>query len=135
MYSLEEIYSQAIRDKLGIYQELKNKIIVINYGYKMQKFKEKIEILNCSKGGDYFVECNDQEYLNFYTRGWRKGCILNNLENCKRKLEIIEEKVKMEINTRKNDKYIQHLKNRRESILNKYTNLKNKLNGKKEKHF
>lgn len=68
-------------------------------------------------------------------RGWRKGSILNNLENCKRKLEMIEERVKTEINTRKNDKYIQHLKNRRESILNKYTNLKNKLNGKKEQHI
>ncbi|QDP54079.1 MAG: hypothetical protein GOVbin1629_15 [Prokaryotic dsDNA virus sp.] len=135
MYSLEEIFSQATKDKQGIYQKLKNKIIVINYGYKIQKFKERIEILNCSKGGDYFVECNDEEYLNFYIKGWKTGSILNNLENCKRKLEMIEEKVKMEINTRKNDKYIQHLKNRRELILNKYTNLKNKLNGKKEQHI
>ena len=49
MYSLEEIFNQATKDKLGIYQELKNKCHVINYGYKIQKFKDKIEILNCSK--------------------------------------------------------------------------------------
>ena len=91
MYSLDEIFSQATKDKLGIHQDLKNKIIVINYGYKIQKFSDKIEILNCSKGGDYFAECNDKEYLNFYIRGWREGSILNNLENCKRKLEMIEE--------------------------------------------
>ena len=131
MYSLEKIFNQSIKDKLAIHHHVKTKEIVINYGYKIQKFENSIEILNCAKGGDYFQECTKEEYKNFYKNGWVKGCVLNNLENCKRKLEIIEDKMRVEVNTRKNDKFIQHLKLRRESILNKYTNLKNKLNGKK----
>lgn len=130
MYSLEKIFDQSIQDRNAIHSKLKGKEIVINYGYKIQKFPNSLEILNCSKGGDYFIDCTDKEYKNFYEYGWKKGCLLNNIENCKRKLKMIEEKMRLEVNTRKNDKYIQHLKNRRESILNKYTNLKTKLNGK-----
>jgi hypothetical protein len=50
------------------------------------------------------------------------------INNCIHKLKIIEENIKTEVNTRKNDKHIQNLKNRREKILQKYTINKNKLN-------
>ena len=39
-----------------------------------------------------------------------------------------ENKIKTELNTRKNDKHIQNLKTRRENLLNKYTNLKTEFN-------
>jgi len=133
MYSLENIFDQSIEDRTIIHNKLTNKEVIINYGYKIQKFSHTIEILNCSKGGDYFKGCTPDEYHNFYKYGWKKGCLLNNIENCKRKLNMIEDKMRVEVNTRKNDKYIQHLKTRREIILNKYTNLKTKLNGKE--HF
>ena len=48
--------------------------------------------------------------------------------NCLHKLNIIENKIKTELNTRKNDKHIQNLKTRRENLLNKYTNLKTEFN-------
>jgi hypothetical protein len=41
---------------------------------------------------------------------------------------LIEDKIKTELNTRKNDKHIQNLKSRREALLQKYANLKIKLN-------
>ena len=41
---------------------------------------------------------------------------------------MIEKKIQNEVNTRKNDKHIQNLKTRRENILLKYTDLRNKLN-------
>ena len=50
------------------------------------------------------------------------------MSNCLHKLSIIESRIKTELNTRKNDKHIQNLKNRRETLLNKYTNLKTELN-------
>jgi hypothetical protein len=50
------------------------------------------------------------------------------MSNCVHKLGIIEERIKKELNTRKNDKHIQNLKTRRETLLNKYAQLKQKLN-------
>ena len=56
------------------------------------------------------------------------GTIKLSISNCKHKLELIEDKIKTELNTRKNDKHIQNLKSRREALLQKYANLKIKLN-------
>ena len=59
--------------------------------------------------------------------------------NCKRKLDLIEGKIRTEVNTRKNDKHIQRLKTNRETLLFKYSKRKQQLkqltNGKNEEHI
>ena len=59
--------------------------------------------------------------------------------NCKRKLDLIEERIKREVNTRKNDKHIQRLKTSRENLLIKYSKRKKQLkqltNGKEKEHL
>ena len=140
MYNKEDIYQQSLRDKNAIYLKLLNGESIINRGAKLQKFPSKIEILNCSKNGDYFQECTDEEYSLFYNNGWEEGCLLLSILNCKRKLDLIEYKMRMEINTRKNDKHIQRLKNSRDKLLIKYSKQQQKLNkiksnGKKEQHL
>ena len=80
------------------------------------------------KGGDYFKECNEIEYQFFLDNGWKAGSIKLSMSNCVHKLGIIEERIKKELNTRKNDKHIQNLKTRRENLLNKYAQLKQKEN-------
>ncbi|HAI18202.1 MAG TPA: hypothetical protein DCM10_09365 [Xanthomarina gelatinilytica] len=67
-------------------------------------------------------------FFSFLIDGWKVGCIKLSLSNCKHKLDMIEKKIQNEVNTRKNDKHIQNLKTRRENILLKYTDLRNKLN-------
>ena len=69
-----------------------------------------------------------RRYDFFYDEGWEIGCYKVKINNCLHKLKIIEENIKTEVNTRKNDKHIQNLKTRREKILQKYTINKNKLN-------
>ena len=139
MYSIEDIYSQALEDNNSI-QELKPLgFSVINYGVKIQKFLSKTEILNCSRSGDYFQECNEEEYELFFIHGWKKGGIRLSMMNCKRKLDLIEERIKREVNTRKNDKHIQRLKTSRENLLIKYSKRKKQLkqltNGKEKEHL
>ena len=56
-----------------------------------------------------------------------KGCRLLALKNCKRKVELIQEKMKTEVNTRKNDKFIKNLKTKRDAIMKKYSYHTNKL--------
>ena len=97
-------------------------------GAKIQKFSDKIEILNMGRGGDYFMELNEEEYNFFSENGWSIGVEQLMLNNYMFKLGLIENRIKTEVNTRKNDKNIQNLKNRREKILQKYTERKQKLN-------
>ena len=128
---IEELYyifEEALKDRKAIETKTKKMHSVIANGIKIQKFSDRIEILNMGKGGDYFKECTLEEYDYFYDEGWEVGCYKVKINNCLHKLKIIEENIKTEVNTRKNDKHIQNLKNRRENILQKYTSNKNKLN-------
>ena len=128
MFKLKDIMNQALGDPKSIKNVLPKGVSVIGRGVKIQQFDDGIQILNMGKGGDYFKECSDEEYDFFYKDGWRKGCTQVSMSNCLHKLSIIESRIKTELNTRKNDKHIQNLKNRRETLLNKYTNLKTELN-------
>jgi len=128
MFKRSDIMKQALEDNKSIKNILPKGISVIGRGVKIQEFDDGIQILNMGKGGDYFKECSDEEYDFFYKEGWRRGCTQVSMSNCLHKLSIIESRIKTEMNTRKNDKHIQNLKNRRETLLNKYTNLKTELN-------
>ena len=128
MFKRKDIMTQALEDPKSIKNVLPKGVSVIGRGVKIQQFDDGIQILNMGKGGDYFKECSNEEYDFFYRDGWRKGCTQVSMSNCLHKLSIIESRIKTELNTRKNDKHIQNLKNRRETLLNKYTNLKTELN-------
>ena len=128
MHNLEDIFTQAEADTSGIQITMLNGKSIVNYGVKIQKFPSKIEILNCGRSVDYFNECNEDEYKLFFKYGWREGALRLSLSNYKRKLDMIEEKIRTEVNTRKNDKHIQRLKTSREKLLIKYSNRNRKLN-------
>jgi len=108
------IFDEALKDRKAIVTKTSKVESVIANGIKIQKFADRIEILNMGKGGDYFKECSPEEYQFFYEDGWLIGCYRVKINNCLHKLKIIEEKIKTEVNTRKNDKHIQNLKSRRE---------------------
>lgn len=140
MYSLEDIYIEASQDTDCIHYDMPNGVGFINYGVKLQRFSTTIELLNCGRGGDYFKELTEEEYNFFFKHGWREGGLRLIIGNCKRKLAMIEERMREEMNTRKNDKHIQKLKIQRENILKKYATYNNKLtkiksNGKEKEHF
>ena len=132
MNSLDILFDQAKKISSAIYSKTSKMESVMYSGAKIQKFPDKIEILNMGKGGDYIKECTEEEYDIFFKYGWSIGADNVMLNNYNFKLRLILEKIKQEVNTRKNDKHIQNLKNRREKILQKYTERKikfyNKLN-------
>ncbi len=128
MYTLEQIFNQAFKSNNSVKSEMPKGICIIHNGVKIQKFDDRIEILNLGKGGSYYKVCNKFEYDFFKYNGWSTGCLILSIENCKHKLMLIEERIKKEVNTRKNDKHIQNLKNKREKALQKHAELKLKLN-------
>ena len=121
MHSLEDLYSQAILDRSTYRSTTKNKDTFIKYGVMLRKFPNKIELVNCHKGGDYFSPFTEDEVQMFKDNGWKKGVLLFLIKTYKRKLNMIEVRIQQEINGRKNDKYIKGLKVKREGILNKYS--------------
>ena len=128
MYTLKEIFNQAFESNNSVKSEMPKGISIIHNGVKIQKFEDRIEILNLGKGGSYYKVCDKFEYDFFKYNGWLTGCLILSVENCKHKLMLIEERIKKEVNTRKNDKHIQNLKNKREKALQKHAELKLKLN-------
>tara|TARA_R110000751_G_scaffold92044_2_gene180296 strand:- start:7494 stop:7904 length:411 start_codon:yes stop_codon:yes gene_type:complete len=128
MYSLEDIYLQALEDEHALTRPLDHGVSIVNNGVKLQKFLSKTEILNCSKNGDYYQELTEDEYSMFFIYGWNEGGVRLSLMNYKKKLDMIEERMRIEINTRKNDKHIKKLKATRESLLIKYSKKNKQLN-------
>lgn len=110
------------------HNSVKNNNCIIGSGVKISKYENDIQILNMNKGGDYYKPLDDEELNIFKEYGWKEGQVRLAISNCLFKLNLVEQKIRTEVNTRKNDKHIQNLKNRREVLLNKYTKHKQKLN-------
>lgn len=127
-FTLNEVMDQALLDNAGVTTQMPKGESVIASGIKIQRFPSKIEILNCSRGGHYYQEILPKEYEYFLEHGWTKGKVQMSINNCVFKLNLIEKRMKVEMNTRKNDKHIQNLKTRRGNLLKKYADLQIKLN-------
>jgi|TARA_R110000765_G_scaffold112054_1_gene204026 hypothetical protein len=121
VYSLEEIYRQANEDSGSYRFSRRGKKVIIKLGFILNKYPSSIEILNTARGGDYYKELTKEEHTILSLNGWKLGILLVSMGNYLRKLNMIEERIKNEINTRKNDKHIQGLKTSREKILHLYS--------------
>ena len=69
MFSKKDIFNQALKDET-IYYHRNGGVSIINIGVKISKYPSKLEILNCSKNGDYYQELNNYEYKNHTVNGY-----------------------------------------------------------------
>jgi len=129
MYTLAEIFDQAMDDRKSVKINHNKSLSALSNGSKITKFEDCIQILDVT-GLEYYKEFTDDQYRVMLENGWRDGCYMISIEKCKAKLELIENSIRQEVNSRRNDKHIQHLKSRRENILKRFTKIKSKLNGK-----
>lgn len=130
MYSLEDIYEQAEKDRFAVSldnEQYKSKLV---YGVKIIKDKSsnEIEILNTMIGGDYYCMATKKEIEIFLEKGWRYGVYVLSLSNLRSKLDLIEERIKEELTGKNSQKKYKILKNQREKVLEKYSQLNYKLN-------
>ena len=86
-----------------------------------------MNIFNTTKGV-FYQEITSEEYETFLEYGWVIGIHKMSLRNKKRKLNLIENKMRSEVNSRKNDKHIKSLKKYRKEILKEYIRITKKLN-------
>jgi len=129
MRGLESVFEEAKLDEYSGVLDSRGAEARIVLAIKITRDRESgdVEILNTSKGGDYYKEISKDEYELFIKKGWRYGVYVLYLSNCRLKLNSIEirinEHIQESINTT-----LEMLQTRRKVILNNYAKVKNKLN-------
>lgn len=89
------IFDEALKDRKAIVTKTSKVESVIANGIKIQKFADRIEILNMGKGGDYFKECSPEEYQFFYEDGWLIGCYRVKLITACTSLKSLKKKLRL----------------------------------------
>ena len=130
MYSLTDVFNQAISDdSCGSLDTLDSRACLLS-GIKIVEDNEtkEVVILNTTKGGDYYKEITVAEYELFKVKGWRYGIYVLSLSNYRRKLDNIENRIRLELNGKKSSKSILMAKANRMRIMDNYTRITKELN-------
>ena len=130
MRSLEDIFKEALNDSYSAILDTPYVEARLVFGIKIVRDKESglIEILNTTRGGDYYKEITQKEYQEFYVNGWRYGVYDVSLSNYRRKLDMIDYNVNEAIANLASKKEIEGYHIRRKNIMNRYAKISNKLN-------
>tara|TARA_Y100000361_G_scaffold145727_1_gene155298 strand:- start:5797 stop:6198 length:402 start_codon:yes stop_codon:yes gene_type:complete len=100
MYRLEDVLNQAIQHSPLSTCEDRNEIFVIESGVKISKDKNTGDIIlyDVTLARDYYTKLtNDQLYI-FKVKGWIGGITSFSMSKQKKRLQVIEEKIKLLIN-------------------------------------
>jgi hypothetical protein len=127
MYKLTDIFNQANTDEVSINIDGVGYEARLRQGIKITKEDNTFHIFNTTIGV-FYQEISEEQYQTFYEYGWVIGVHKLALINYKRKLRVVENKMRNEVNTRKNDKHIKTLKKARLSLIESYRRASNKLN-------
>ena len=127
MYKLTDIFNQANTDEVSINIDGVGYEARLRQGIKITKEDNTFHIFNTTIGV-FYQEISEEQYQTFYEYGWVIGVHKLALINYKRKLRVVENKMRNEVNTRKNDKHIKTLKKARLSLIESYRKASNKLN-------
>tara|TARA_Y100000401_G_scaffold92022_1_gene77957 strand:+ start:25951 stop:26358 length:408 start_codon:yes stop_codon:yes gene_type:complete len=129
MYSLSEVFEQSILDRESAQLDSRLYQARLLRGIKIVRDNEtlEVEIFNTTMGGDFYKEVNAEQYKLFKENGWKIGVYVISLTNYRRKLVKIEQRIKDELNSRKNAKSIKTAKQRRLTILKNFSEVSNKL--------
>ncbi len=127
MYKLTDIFNQANTDEVSINIDGVGYEARLRQGIKITKEDNTFHIFNTTIGV-FYQEISEEQYQTFYEYGWVIGVHKLALINYKRKLRVVENKMRNEVNTRKNDKHIKTLKKARLTLIESYRRASNKLN-------
>ena len=127
MYRLKDVYMQANTDEVSIKIDGMGYDARLRQGIKITKEGQDVRIFNTTKGV-FYEEISDKQYALFRECGWVIGVYKVALTNYKRKLNVIESRIKSEVNTRKNDRRVKALKKARVRILKDYTRITKQIN-------
>jgi len=130
MYNLEEVFNQSNKDRYAARLNGVGYISNTLYGVKIirDNITSDVEILHAQFSEGYYAELTEDQVKIFLDNGWRYGVFVVALSNYCLKLDSIENKIKDAMSRRGSKKLVQMLKDRRDEVLKKYTEINNKLN-------
>ena len=129
MRTLEDIFNEAVNDRNSAIVDGDGYEARLLYGIRISRDKKTNEIVieDSSSSGDYYNELSDEYYQIFLDNNWKYGVYVLSLSNIRRKLDLIEIKIRDEINSRNNEKYIKQQIQSRDNLLNRFATINNKL--------
>ena len=119
---IDKIWNEAVADTFSTRLVTSESVSYIRKGIKMERKDGNTTIYNTKFGNDFYTELTNEEYEIFLYRGWKVGCYMMSLKNCRRSLETLSKKIITEINTRKNARHYNALKESRANIMERFTN-------------
>ena len=129
-YNLENIWDIACRDESSVKILGNGYESILFHGVKITRDNETkyVEILKVMTGSEYYPKLSEHDIEIFLNNGWRYGVYSLALANYRIKLENTKDAIKSEFNGRNRIKRVTLYKQSRDTILQKYNNINNKLN-------
>jgi hypothetical protein len=126
-YTIEDIWHQAVNDSMSVNTSFEGHHSYLFKGIKIVKQGKRIVIYNTKLMGLNYNPVLEDELYYFLMHGFREGVI--NVLKCTylKKINLLNDKIKVEMNNRNNLKHYQSLKNRREELINKYSKISKSL--------
>jgi len=125
-----DVYQQAVDDSFAVNLKGRGYNSFSLYGVKivMDYETKEVALYNMNSGGLYYDKLSEDETNNFLENGWRYGVYVISLSNYRTKLDRLELKIRDEVNNRNRVKEVQAMRDLRDIILRKYSEITNKLN-------
>ena len=123
-YSIQEIWKEATELNKACNMSYHSEEAYMYRGIKITKVENDIKIFTTSNARYAYHEMNDSQYLMFHELGFKEGVHAVVKKQYEGKIDLINKKIKTEINTRNNKKQYDSLKLKRETLINKFSNLK-----------
>tara|TARA_R110001632_G_scaffold50941_1_gene126890 strand:- start:21821 stop:22231 length:411 start_codon:yes stop_codon:yes gene_type:complete len=129
-YNMNDIFNQSKQDAYAANFDGEGYEARLMYGVKIISDLETAEviILNTNIGGNYYSKLTDSDVALFTENGWRYGVYVISLSSYKKKLDLIEDKIRDELDLGGSNSKINGLKINRDIVLKKYSEVSVKLN-------
>ena len=128
MCTVESIWEDAFADEMSFHMTnavTKTEALIFK-GYKIEKSDGGIQMLR--PVGEHYEELTGRGCELICNKGWRNGIYTLLLYQYQQELEVISDKIRSEVNTRRNDKHLRSLKKSRERITKDYAKISKQIN-------
>lgn len=127
---LKDVFEQASKDFNSTEVNGDSYKGYLSYGIKIVSDgrTKHIYIYNTAINGDFYDEVTAEQYELFLNKGWKCGVYTISLSNYRRKLDVIQSKMRDIVNNSRSEKQMQKLREQRDMIMDRYNQLAVKLN-------
>ncbi len=122
MYTLDQVWNQAIDEKLCVELDTIHTEARLLYGCKLvrDRYTGKVQFYNTMVRGDRYILLKDYELRVFTKHGLKQGVYSLMMNDILGKIEDINQKIRTEVNNRNNPNRISTLKNLRTNLINSF---------------